>query len=125
MPQLTHRMVEKIFATDFEDWPAVLRAMHETGDEFRRGEIASPAEGGATPGKDGRRAISRHGSACRCAVVGMRERNLITRKPMARRRYLFRRFGCLQVSLLGPRSGCRRRIRIRGRTSTWSSIWCS
>lgn len=48
IPQLTHRMVEKIFATDFEDWPAVLRAMHETGDEFRRGENASlqvqPAE---------------------------------------------------------------------------------
>ena len=40
IPQLTHRMVEKIFATDFEDWPAVLRAMHETGDEFRRGENA-------------------------------------------------------------------------------------
>jgi hypothetical protein len=48
IPQLTHRMVEKIFATDFEDWPAVLRAMHETGDEFRRGENAGvqsqPAE---------------------------------------------------------------------------------
>jgi len=45
---LTHRMVEKIFATDFEDWPAVLRAMHETGEEFRRGENAGvqiqPAE---------------------------------------------------------------------------------
>lgn len=34
-PQLTRRMVEKIFATDFEDWPAILRAMRETGDEFR------------------------------------------------------------------------------------------
>ena len=44
-PQLTHRMVEKIFATDFEDWPAVLRAMHEAGDEYRRGEnaVAVPA----------------------------------------------------------------------------------
>lgn len=41
IPQLTQRMVEKIFATDFEDWPAVLRAMHETGDEFRRGENAA------------------------------------------------------------------------------------
>jgi len=41
VPQLTHRMVEKIFATDFEDWPAVLRAMHETGDEYRRGENAA------------------------------------------------------------------------------------
>lgn len=39
VPVLTHRMVEKIFATDFEDWPAMLRAMRETGDEFRRGKI--------------------------------------------------------------------------------------
>jgi hypothetical protein len=37
VPQLTRRMIEKIFATDFEDWPAILRAMRETGDEFRRG----------------------------------------------------------------------------------------
>jgi hypothetical protein len=32
-------MVAKIFATDFEDWPALLRAMRETGDEFRQGKI--------------------------------------------------------------------------------------
>jgi hypothetical protein len=37
VPQLTRRMIEKIFATDFEDWPAILRAMRETGDEFRHG----------------------------------------------------------------------------------------
>ena len=41
IPELTHRMVEKIFATDFEDWPAMLRAMRETGEEFRQGKIAS------------------------------------------------------------------------------------
>jgi hypothetical protein len=41
VPELTYRMVEKIFATDFEDWPAMLRAMRETGDEFRRGKIAA------------------------------------------------------------------------------------
>ena len=40
VPELTHRMVEKIFATDFEDWPALLRAMRETGEEFRQGKIA-------------------------------------------------------------------------------------
>ena len=40
VPELTRRMVEKIFATDFEDWPALLRAMHETGEEFRQGKIA-------------------------------------------------------------------------------------
>jgi hypothetical protein len=49
VPQLTHRMVEKIFATDFEDWPAVLRAMHETGDEFRKGENASLPKPEALP----------------------------------------------------------------------------
>jgi hypothetical protein len=39
-PQLTRYMTAKIFATDLEDWPALLRAMHETGDEFRQGKIA-------------------------------------------------------------------------------------
>ena len=41
VPELTYRMVEKIFASDFEDWPAMLRAMRETGDEFRQGKITS------------------------------------------------------------------------------------
>jgi hypothetical protein len=40
VPELTRRMVAKIFASHFEDWPAVLRAMRETGDEFRQGKIA-------------------------------------------------------------------------------------
>ena len=39
IPALTQRMIEKIFATHLEDWPAVLRAMRETGEEFRRGKI--------------------------------------------------------------------------------------
>ena len=39
VPVLTHRMVEKIFATHLEDWPAVLRAMLETGEEFREDQI--------------------------------------------------------------------------------------
>jgi hypothetical protein len=39
VPELTRRMVAKIFATDFEDWPALLRAMRETGEEFREGKI--------------------------------------------------------------------------------------
>jgi hypothetical protein len=34
-PTLTRRMVEKIFGSDFDDWPALIRAMRETGDEFR------------------------------------------------------------------------------------------
>jgi hypothetical protein len=46
VPALTRRMVEKISGTDLEDWPALLRALHETGDEFRSGKIgASPGVG--------------------------------------------------------------------------------
>jgi hypothetical protein len=47
VPELTRRMVGKIFATDFEDWAALLRAMHETGEEFRQGKIAQPATSAA------------------------------------------------------------------------------
>jgi hypothetical protein len=46
VPALTRRMVEKISGTDLEDWPALLRALHETGEEFRSGKIiASPGAG--------------------------------------------------------------------------------
>jgi hypothetical protein len=44
VPKLTQRMVERTFATDFEDWPAILRALRETGEEFRQGKIASLTE---------------------------------------------------------------------------------
>jgi hypothetical protein len=44
VPALTVRMTAKIFATDLEDWPAMLRSMQETGEEFRQGKIVlSPA----------------------------------------------------------------------------------
>jgi hypothetical protein len=42
VPELTRMMVEKIFATEFEDWPALLRAMHEAADEFRAGRVQPP-----------------------------------------------------------------------------------
>jgi hypothetical protein len=49
-PVLTRMMVEKIFATDFEDWPALLRAMHEVGAQFQQGKVAlSPAISSARP----------------------------------------------------------------------------
>jgi hypothetical protein len=48
VPQLTRRMSEKIFATDLEDWPAMLRSMQETGEEFRKGKIVSPPEANTT-----------------------------------------------------------------------------
>lgn len=41
VPELTRRMVERIFASEFDDWPAVLRALRETGQEFRQGKISS------------------------------------------------------------------------------------
>lgn len=47
VPELTRHMVAKIFATDFEDWGALLRAMRETGDDFRKGRI-DPNNGPAT-----------------------------------------------------------------------------
>ena len=41
VPELTYHMVEEISASHFDDWPALLRAMRETGDEFRNGKFAS------------------------------------------------------------------------------------
>jgi hypothetical protein len=41
VPELTRHMTAKIFATDLEDWPAMLRAMRETGEEMREGKIGS------------------------------------------------------------------------------------
>jgi hypothetical protein len=41
VPELTRRMTGKIFATDLEDWPALLRAMRETGEEFKQGKVAT------------------------------------------------------------------------------------
>ena len=49
VPQLTRCMVEKIFATDLDDWAALLRAMHETGEDFRNGRITSLTSAGALP----------------------------------------------------------------------------
>lgn len=48
VPQLTRRMIEKIFATDQEDWAAILRALRETGDEFRQGKIVALSANSAT-----------------------------------------------------------------------------
>jgi hypothetical protein len=50
VPELTRRMVSKIFATELEDWSAIQRAMQETGDEFRQGKIASLLVAQETPG---------------------------------------------------------------------------
>jgi hypothetical protein len=39
VPTLTRHMVANIFATNIDDWPAVLRALRETGEQFRAGKI--------------------------------------------------------------------------------------
>jgi hypothetical protein len=41
VPELTRRMIEKVAATNLEDWPAIFRAMQETGQEFRAGKIGA------------------------------------------------------------------------------------
>jgi hypothetical protein len=38
-PILTRRMVADIFGSDFDDWPALLRAMRQTGNEFLHGQV--------------------------------------------------------------------------------------
>ena len=40
IPVLTRQMVANISATSIDDWPALQRAMDQTGDEFLRGKIA-------------------------------------------------------------------------------------
>ena len=50
VPQLTRRMVEQTFASHLEDWSAVLRAMRETGEEFRQGKIAPLPKSGPVAG---------------------------------------------------------------------------
>ena len=49
VPELTRLMVGKIFATHLEDWPALLRALRETGEEFREGKVASLPKAGTAP----------------------------------------------------------------------------
>jgi hypothetical protein len=52
VPELSRRAIAKIFATEPDDWPAILRAIRETGDEFRHSKTA------ALPGGDIPSAIS-------------------------------------------------------------------
>jgi hypothetical protein len=51
VPGLTRRMVEQISASEIDDWPATLRALRETGEEFRQGKISNLTAGIAEPGK--------------------------------------------------------------------------
>jgi hypothetical protein len=69
VPELTRRMVQKIAATNFEDWPALLRAMRETGDEFRQGRTAEAA----THSGAERRSRSEKNASEADAVIGSTE----------------------------------------------------
>ena len=40
VPELTRQMVANISATSIDDWPALLRAMRQTGEAFREGKIS-------------------------------------------------------------------------------------
>jgi hypothetical protein len=51
VPGLTRRMVERITASEIDDWPATLRALRETGEEFRQGKISNLTAGIAGPAK--------------------------------------------------------------------------
>jgi len=50
VPELTRRMIEKISATDLEDWSALLRALRETAEEYRQGKIPTLAKSVLAPG---------------------------------------------------------------------------
>ena len=39
VPSLTRNMIRNIFASNIDDWPALQRAMEETGEDFRQGKI--------------------------------------------------------------------------------------
>ncbi len=45
IPVLTRQMVANISATSIDDWPALQRAMDQTGDEFLKGKIAIRSAG--------------------------------------------------------------------------------
>ena len=47
VPELTRRMVERIFASELEDWPAILAALQETGEGVPPGKI--PVAGSSGP----------------------------------------------------------------------------
>jgi hypothetical protein len=49
IPQWTRKLVEEIFASHLEDWPAVLRSLRQVGEEVRLQTRASAADSKAEP----------------------------------------------------------------------------
>ncbi|MGC9949361.1 MAG: hypothetical protein ABSF64_23595 [Bryobacteraceae bacterium] len=60
IPEWTEKLVERIFASHLEDWPAVLRSLRAVGDEVRSKSRQQAADGGR-PLADGGRASARAG----------------------------------------------------------------
>jgi hypothetical protein len=56
VPELSRHAIAQIFATEPEDWPAILRAMRETGEAFRQGKIAGLPAATVTSAVPGRAA---------------------------------------------------------------------
>ncbi len=52
VPELTGQMIANISATSIDDWPALLRAMRETGEQFKRGELKARAADLVAGGKN-------------------------------------------------------------------------
>ena len=52
IPELTRQMIANISATSIDDWPALLRAMDETGEQFRQGRIAIHMVGSAADNQE-------------------------------------------------------------------------
>ena len=44
IPEWTRKLVEQIFASHLEDWPAVLKSLRSVGDDVRTKAKASSAE---------------------------------------------------------------------------------
>jgi hypothetical protein len=44
IPEWTEKLVERIFASNLDDWPAVLRSLRQVGDEERSREAAAAAQ---------------------------------------------------------------------------------
>jgi hypothetical protein len=45
IPEWTRKLVEEIFASHLEDWPAVLRSLRQVGDEVRAQNHTGSANG--------------------------------------------------------------------------------
>jgi hypothetical protein len=48
IPEWTQKLVEQIFASHLEDWPALLKSLHTVGDDVRKGHRAAAVAGKAS-----------------------------------------------------------------------------